>query len=355
VAANNYGNVLIKDRLPLESVPVQVKTGVTLNCDRSGELVNNLSTANTPCVEFDPYTHFDRLRIDCQGNSGAIIGSSNTQQSTFGGTLDIYDVGPGCIGLDTNGYYIDINQIHIQGGNDQSNTSDGSTEPHYASTGIDISNTSDIFLGKTSFVSHQDALVADTVEHGYLGQIDCDTGVGTAVQLDNCRDMNIPALSVWCNSSATDSAGWSGGAVEWGMALALGSNTVGPNRNLRIGVNVMRSGPTGMTVANTIGSTIDAVITNHQAFPTAPAAMVTGLSYGTSVGDDVSINATVDPTVTNMIAGTPSGTLNGVAYEASGAGASPTPGNWPEHRTIENTDDGTVWIKISDGTMVRTG
>ena len=46
--------------------------------------------------------------------------------------------------------------------------------------------------------------------------------------------------------------------------------------------------------------------------------------------------------------------LNGLGFESAGAG-NPPAGNWRVGDIVENTDDGTIWIKRSDGTWVQIG
>lgn len=46
--------------------------------------------------------------------------------------------------------------------------------------------------------------------------------------------------------------------------------------------------------------------------------------------------------------------LNGLGFESAGAG-NPPAGNWRVGDIVENTDDGTIWIKKSDGTWVQIG
>lgn len=330
---NGYGDLIIHDRMVVEGSQLTLKNGVKLHCSRSGELVNQLGT-DTPVMHVNPGGHIGNLKVNCEGGPGITIGSANTYVGCDIDRARIYNCGTNSTSytaLDFQGYALHINKFESDG--------------NFGYTALELSNSADVFINQANPVNSQQALRASNAGQIFITNFDADTGAGIAVELDDVQDLHLSG-TVWHNSS--------GNSESWSNAVVVGGNSTAVSNNLFLDIDCMRPGPTGIELNNIEASHITALITNDTGGASSPSAMSTGLVYGSGVGDDTVVTATIDiaDTATD-ISGTPSGVLNGTGYEAAGSGTAPTAANWTEHRTVENTDDSTIWIKARSGSMVQ--
>jgi hypothetical protein len=326
VHERGYGTVVIHDRMAIETAPLVVPERVRLHCSESGVLANKLDDASVPFIQFEPEATAGWLRLNAQGRAGITFGRRQTQANSFASHIYLFEVGAGQTGIETRGYQVTGNWWHVSG--------DGNND----CLGFDFQHTSDLFINSAIAVGTANAARFGTNEHVFIPALDCDSGSETAVSLGEVHDMQL-GCTVWCNASADES-------LEWQRAIDI--HPGGHTHTLTLDTRIMRSGRTGLRLANIDAATIRAVITNETAYPAAPTPMETGLIYDDGVGDDVTVKATISPDMqTAMVDGTPAGSLNGTAYEAAGAGNPPTATKWPLGRRVENIDDNTIWLKTS--------
>jgi hypothetical protein len=333
MASNESGTIYIKEGVYDISSQVTVDNGAFIEMDRNALLKNQLSDDVTFFLAFNRGAKgAGFLNLDANGQMGVRLGEKYQYCGHSYGEVLLKGAGykedfangefQYAIGL----YGFDHTIGHIGFGGGQ--------------TGIDMV-ASDVFGRSIISVNSNNAFkIAAGSGHIYITNIDIESYKWGGLEINGAHDVHLPNVSVWLNTNAYNVS------PDHGVRIGNADTASG-----YIGLNCFECGPSALEIGENVESMrIDALFSNYDP-NNAGVNIQTAIEYLGTPNGRLAINANFDPSISTFVSGTPSGVLNGVGYEASGASNSPTAGNWPQHRIVENTDDNTLWMKDATGTM----
>lgn len=279
----------------------------------------------TPALKIGNDTFTPRAFVDAAGGSGMSVGYAGEINGISGGWLRVqyagsnYDSTKGSQKqIEFKGYGMTFDKVELEAG---------------GNVAMDVVGCSDLFINQAIIIDAITGISLYDSEHLFFNQLDFDTISFIPVDINDSHDVFMD-VDIWTNKSNLDYD------PTWG--IRLGEYDSENSAALNIRANMINHGQGGIRLQNIQDSFFDVTIANSRLF-TPGNTIETGIEYGTGVDKSLNVRGYIDPSITTPIAGTPAGMLNGVGYEAAGAGNNPNAGDWMEHTFVENTDDNSLW------------
>lgn len=307
---------------------VVVKSGRVLDTHFDTTVVNKLTDTYKPALWYKKGSRFTHIQHDADGTQGVRVGEDGSFLNEVCGHAQVKGAGT------ASSFPNRQAAIQLRGTNGRINNVEATTN---SSAHIHVKSGADWTVDNAFSVNPEQAVVIPSGGanlHFNNLVIDSPSVVGFS---SDSPKVTANILAFYNTSAFSGSTG---------AVLKLGE--FGSVDSSKYSVLAVDTGGSVVEVHDVSNTTIDIVASNTA----SNNNIQTGINYAGSPANTLSITANLD-NISSATAGTPAGLLNGVGYEAAGAGNSPTASNWISHQTVENTDDNTIWIKTSDGSFTQ--
>ena len=292
----NAVRVVIPDGQFEISQSIVVPSGITLDFD--GLIINNLSDVFTPCIIWGIGSFSNMIQVNANSNSGIQLGTYSTQNNIrFGGIRiasggQIYNsiLGISQVGVFISGYNVTIDTI----------------QTYTANIGLELSNASDVRIGRCISVGCATGLSLSGCEQVGIDFIDVDSPQYLAAVIDSSHDITITGTA-WINDISY------GGSANAHNFIQIGTySSAQPLAGLNLRFNILNCGSIPLSVSNIDQSHIDVVVGTGDLFTGTSSPPQSVISYGPSVGNGFLLTGTAVITTASNWANstTPAGSYN---------------------------------------------